>query len=218
MNKREIIEYYNNSKKIIDKSSLTNSYNQWLDLELKEMDAGLSNNCNILEIGVGSGRVLDYLDNGVRTFTAIDIADVSNLIKKYENREHIKILNMDAEDLNFEDNSFDCVIIAYNTIGLMLNPHIVLEECKRVLKEDGIILVSTYGLDAKYCLDERIKCFKEIGHEVVVSEFQLNISNGVASYYFQKEELIDLFSKSNLNYECIPLTKLGCLWKLTKNI
>lgn len=216
--KENVINYYNNSKKIIDEDSLTDEYRGWLSVELEEMGKNIHQNAKVLEIGVGNGRVMDFLDNGYRKLIGIDIADISKLKEKYKESNNIEIYEMDAERLEFEDNFFDCAVVAYNTLGLMNNHEKVLNEIKRVVDDNGVILISTYELDENYCLSERVKCFKKIGHDVKINKLQLDVSNGVASYYFTRRELINLFEKLDLGVEYISLTKLGCLWKITKAI
>ena len=154
IDKVKVREYYDNSLKILDESGITPEYKNWIDTELIELEKIVSRDSKVLEVGAGNGRVMDKLDDGSREIIGIEIANLSNLRKKYLLSPSIKILEMDAENLSFEGDSFDFVIIAYNTLGLMENPLKVLQECKRVIRTKGKILISTYGLDGDYCLNE----------------------------------------------------------------
>lgn len=51
----------------------------------------------------------------------------------------------DLEKMSFSDSSFDCIV---DTFGMeyYLNPRKVLNEMKRVCKEDGVILLLNQGL------------------------------------------------------------------------
>ena len=100
----------------------------------------------ILEIGVGTGLSFDDYDSSTR-ITGIDLS-APMILKARERRASGRypfvenLLVMDASDLNFPDNSFDCVVGQF-VITLVENPERVLSECARVLKPGGqIILVN----------------------------------------------------------------------------
>jgi ubiquinone/menaquinone biosynthesis C-methylase UbiE len=100
----------------------------------------------ILEIGVGTGLSLgDY--QGCAEVVGIDIsapmiarAKARTAGGQYPNVK--KLLQMDAANLDFADRSFDCVVGQF-VITLVDDPERVLDECARVLKPGGqIILVN----------------------------------------------------------------------------
>jgi len=100
----------------------------------------------ILEIGVGTGLSLgDY--RGCAEIVGIDIS--APMIARAQERTangqypHVKkLLQMDAANLRFEDQYFDCVVGQF-VITLVDDPERVLAECARVLKPGGqIILVN----------------------------------------------------------------------------
>jgi len=208
----KVIKYYNNAAKIIDISGLTPSYKRWLKAEENILTRIVPEKATILEIGAGRGRIIDALNNGKREITGIEIANLSFLKNKYKNNRKIQILQMDAQNLLFKDNSFDICLMMYNTLGLMNNPIKVLKDCERVTCKNGKIIVSTYGIDKKYVLKERIKCFSKIGHKVKVKGLQLEINNGVTSHYFKEDELKKLFRETKLKPGYYSLTNLGCIW------
>src|SRR5262245_22622576 len=63
--------------------------------------------------------------------------------------EHVEALDvMDAERLNFQDDSFDVVVAQY-VVTAVPNPEAALDEFARVLKPGGeIILLSCVGAEA----------------------------------------------------------------------
>jgi ubiquinone/menaquinone biosynthesis C-methylase UbiE len=100
----------------------------------------------ILEIGVGTGLSLgDY--RGCAEMVGIDIS--APMIARAQERAtngqypHVKkLLQMDAANLKFDDQYFDCVVGQF-VITLVDDPERVLAECARVLKPGGqIILVN----------------------------------------------------------------------------
>jgi len=100
----------------------------------------------ILEIGVGTGLSLgDY--HGCTELIGIDISPpmIARAKARMASRRYpfIKsLLQMDATNLTFDDQYFDCVVGQF-VITLVDDPERVLTECARVLKPGGqIILVN----------------------------------------------------------------------------
>ena len=100
----------------------------------------------ILEIGVGTGLSFDDYDNSTEV-VGIDLSApmIARAKARLANGQYpyVKdILQMDAADLDFKDQSFDCVVGQF-VITLVADPERVLSECARVLKPGGqIILVN----------------------------------------------------------------------------
>jgi phosphatidylethanolamine/phosphatidyl-N-methylethanolamine N-methyltransferase len=93
----------------------------------------------ILEVGVGSGLTLNYLQNNVE-FTGVDINDrMLSLAKKkasFMKRRQITLTHMDAHKLEFKACSFD-LIIAPSVITALECPEIAMKEMVRVTKKGG---------------------------------------------------------------------------------
>lgn len=104
---------------------------------------------DILEIGVGTGLVLSYYPLRSRV-TGIDISEhmIARAREKVIRQKlfHIRQLQvMDAHALAFEDHSFDAVCLPF-VITLIPEPERALDECARVLRPGGeIILASKLG-------------------------------------------------------------------------
>jgi ubiquinone/menaquinone biosynthesis C-methylase UbiE len=102
----------------------------------------------ILEIGVGTGLSLNDYD-ATNEVTGIDISGPMILKAclrfasgKYPHVKELRV--MDAAELKFPDASFDCVVAQF-VITLVNNPERVLEECARVLKPGGeLILINHF--------------------------------------------------------------------------
>lgn len=98
---------------------------------------------DILEVGVGTGASLKYYPKYV-SITGIDISDkmlsiCNRRIKKYS-MSNVCISNMDAENLDFNDNSFSHVMAMY-IVSVCHNPSKLLEELMRVCKPGGQIII-----------------------------------------------------------------------------
>jgi ubiquinone/menaquinone biosynthesis C-methylase UbiE len=96
----------------------------------------------LLEAGVGSGKNIEYYPERIEIF-AIDFSP--KMIKEAEKKaekynKEIKLLEMDIQDLDFEDNYFDLIVTSCVFCSVP-NPIKGLKELKRVLKKDGRIIM-----------------------------------------------------------------------------
>ena len=90
---------------------------------------------SILIVGAGTGLDLPYL-KGDYQITATDLtpAMLNQLKKRAEKLEmNINVLEMDGQDLQFENNSFDCVILNL-ILAVIPDPKKSISETERVLK------------------------------------------------------------------------------------
>ena len=105
----------------------------------------------ILEVGVGTGISLPDYSRRNR-IVGVDISEA--MLEKARHRvtaiglAHVEALEvMDAERLNFPDDSFDVVVAQY-VVTAVPNPEAALDEFARVLKPGGeIILLSRVGAE-----------------------------------------------------------------------
>jgi SAM-dependent methyltransferase len=101
----------------------------------------------VLEIGVGNGSHAQLLATYANDFTGIDLTDYG--IKSTTERmkvfglENTKIIQMNAEELQFEDDSFD-YIWSWGVIHHSANPQRILKEIYRVLKPEGTFKAMVY--------------------------------------------------------------------------
>ena len=106
---------------------------------IKKMDCIDSD--NVLEIGIGTGSSLQYYPKETKV-VGIDISpDMLEVAKKRIVKDKIDnkhILLMNGERLSFPDNSFDKVVGMY-VVSVTPNPQVLVEEMKRVCKNDGDI-------------------------------------------------------------------------------
>jgi len=95
---------------------------------------------DVLEVGCGGGQGLGYLAQRARKVVGGDVdEEILNYPKEYY-KDRIKLVKFGAEEMPFENNSFD-VVILFETIYYLENPQKFLSECRRVLRENGLVLV-----------------------------------------------------------------------------
>lgn len=100
--------------------------------------SGLSG--KVLEVGVGTGRNLKYYPAGC-SVTGIDNSEGMLEIarEKAGSMQNITLLLMDAEHLEFPDNSFDYVVTTF-VLCTIPDPVQALKEMRRVLKSSGELI------------------------------------------------------------------------------
>ncbi len=108
---------------------------------LKQMT--FNDNDEILEIGVGTGiSLVNYPAN--TKVKGIDISPemLDKAQERIDNKQltHISVEVMDAQEMNYPDNSFDKLAIMY-VVSVVPNPEKLMAEAKRVCKPNGDIYI-----------------------------------------------------------------------------
>jgi phosphatidylethanolamine/phosphatidyl-N-methylethanolamine N-methyltransferase len=101
---------------------------------------------DILEVGVGTGLVLPYYPKHARV-VGVDLSEhmLRKAVDKVRTRglSHVQLIaSMDACRLGFPDARFDAVAVPF-VITLVPDPEQALDECARVLKPGGEIVVAS---------------------------------------------------------------------------
>ncbi|MCJ7833617.1 MAG: class I SAM-dependent methyltransferase [Deltaproteobacteria bacterium] len=128
-------DYWQEAKDI---SATTDSKNRAV---LKHFFPGKLKDKRILEIGVGGeGGIILSLKNENRVYGI----DVSSSAQKNCERLGLKIdlVNVDTQGVPFENDYFD-IVFAFEVFEHFANPQFVVEEIRRVLKNNGNFLLST---------------------------------------------------------------------------
>ncbi len=107
--------------------------------------ASLDHLNNVLELGCGNGTYTKNLVNNSTSIIATDFSDemveVSTLrLKNYQN---IRVEKANCHHLHYADHSFDTVFMA-NLLHVISKPEFALQECKRVLKPGGKLIIISF--------------------------------------------------------------------------
>jgi phosphatidylethanolamine/phosphatidyl-N-methylethanolamine N-methyltransferase len=141
-----------------DRESVEQAYDRWApiyDLVFggvfsKGRDAAIQATNKIggrvLEVGVGTGISLPLYSPNVRIF-GTDISEAMlNKARQRVSEGRLKNIEglavMDAEKLEFPDNSFDVVMAQY-VVTAVPNPEVALDEFARVLRPGGELIILT---------------------------------------------------------------------------
>lgn len=134
---REILaDYYNDSyKKLFTKGScgrLWKFIHTWMERPFAKVSDE-----DILELGSGSGEHFKFVKCDFRTYEMTDI-DISRISGKFQ--ENVKIKFANALRLEYEDNSFDRVIVTCVLVHLD-RPEVAIQEIYRVLRPGGVAVI-----------------------------------------------------------------------------
>jgi ubiquinone/menaquinone biosynthesis C-methylase UbiE len=98
----------------------------------------------ILDIASGEGYGTYLLSQVAKMAYGVDISEeaVIHAQKKYKNNNNIEYQLGSVTNIPFEDNKFDAVV-SFETIEHLAEQELMLSEIKRVLKDDGILILSS---------------------------------------------------------------------------
>ena len=101
---------------------------------------------DVLEVACGTGQGMGFLNSLSKSFEAGDYSKPIIKIAKEHYKDRIKIDNFNALDLPHAKNSKD-VIILFEAIYYLPDFQQFLDQCKKVLKKDGTLLIATANKD-----------------------------------------------------------------------
>jgi SAM-dependent methyltransferase len=110
---------------------------------------GVKEGANILDCGSGPGKVAAFLSDSFNTKSVFGL-DINADELKVSAIPNVMLANMDTgRKLPFKDSSFD-LVFCNHVIEHLLDPDNLLDEVSRVLKNDGVFVVTTPNLAAWY--------------------------------------------------------------------
>ena len=143
----------------------------------------------VLEVGVGTGLSLESYPRDA-SVTGVDLSEsmlseAQQLI--IENGwNHINVLPMNAEELEFEDSSFDFVT-SFHTISVVSRPQAMMSEIVRVCKPGGRVLMINHFrsdnpiiakvVDSAGNLTKHLGWRTDLGLDEVLSELPLRLDH-----------------------------------------
>ncbi len=154
----------------------------------------------LLEVGVGTGLLINRYPE-LSDITGIDVSEemlnIAATRAKLNPEKSISLLEMDAENMTFGNNSFDCVVAPY-VLSVTPNPEKLLREMQRVCKNDGTIIILNHfsGSGTWYLLEKLVKnAAQKIGFR---SDFSYEQHIGRHQLSISKLETVNMFGLSKL--------------------
>ncbi len=146
LTKKDIMAFYDGYK-AGECGKYSNVYEQQGRLAAILSLIDLSTMTLVLDMGCGTGwltRQYANLTHGQAIGIDFSVESVNAAYSKAKEAGiyNVKFIAMDAEELQFGDDSFDCIICS-EVIEHLLNPQKALEEMARVVKPDGVVVITT---------------------------------------------------------------------------
>lgn len=117
----------------------------------------------ILDVGTGPGFFACILSEEGHHVTGIDSSE-GMLHYAQDNAKklgvHPEFTKMDADEMNFPDDTFD-VVISRNVTWTLVNPEKTYTEFKRILKPGGSLLIYDANWHLHFFDQEKMKCVRE---------------------------------------------------------
>lgn len=193
------------------------AFKKWFDIEKEYLLQNIPENGTVLDLGCGNGKNIEIILKKTKKVFGVDndpIA-VQNAKNVFKDIPEVQIILGDASQLSFEENSFDVVMVLelIGNVGEFKDK--IFSETKRVLKNNGIIILSIY---AETAFEERMRVYKESNcpiKEIVGTTVYFDESVGAnISEQFSLEELISFGEKAGL--EMVDHIKVGDLAYICK--
>jgi SAM-dependent methyltransferase len=161
---------------------------------------------SVLDIGCGTGLLLDYLSPEVYLGIDISPAMIQKAQAKHPGREFI-VADMERVLSNTAAGSYDSVVCLFGPISYSLYPEKLIAEFHRVLKPGGILILMPYT--------------KRIENNFCICEYTTATESSIAKIYYSTEMLHDLMSRTDfkqtniigINYFGNLIARLDALYK-----
>lgn len=154
----------------------------------------------ILEVGVGTGLLLPHYPASAAIF-GIDLSeDMLAIAKKRATRligHNITLLQMDAETIDFPDNSFDCITLPY-VLSVTPHPEKLIGEIRRICTKGGTIFILNHFSGSRFwwLLERSVRAIADrIGFQ---SDFSYDAQISVHSWTVVSVASVNLFGLSKL--------------------
>lgn len=204
-------DYVQNYIQAIENPSpeLKNTFDKELEILKKNSDQ----NSIVLDVGCGAGRPADLLSRFVKKIVCVDNDKKMLSVAKEKCKEidNVKILEDNALNLSFSDNSFDLVYATYNLIGSLKKSERqnLINEMKRVAKNNSKIINITWK-DNKETTEFLKKYYSSIGIEIIYSDESKTVTSKGTFERISKNELLKYYTSANLKN--IEFVEIGTVW------
>lgn len=197
------------------------SYKNLFAAEKECLNKHIVGKARVLDVCCGDGRSLKDILVKSKNLYGVDndTAAVLDSRKCFSGMPEVSIVLADGRDLPYRDFFFDNVICMNTVENFGDDRHKFYAEMKRVLKDDGEIIISTYNEDA---FEDRKRVYE--GSGVLIKEingttfvFDEGIGANV-SEQFSRKELEGIFYENGLRAKEIVKVGVGYICRLKKEV
>jgi ubiquinone/menaquinone biosynthesis C-methylase UbiE len=167
----------------------------------------------VLEVACGSGQGLNYVGHDAAWIVGSDITAGLLLTAQSYSKGAIPLVQLDAHALPFAPESFD-IIQVHEAVYYMSNPAAVFDECRRVLREGGALVVSS--------INPEWTDFNPSPHATVylpADELRATLSRSFSSVEIlfgfpvpersASRQVVSLIKRAAIRFNLIPRTMVG---------
>ena len=158
---------------------------------------------NILDLGCGTGKFLDWFPDTRYFYTGVDISPKMIDVARHKYPE-AKFTVSDMSKKNIYESNLDSIVSLFS-LSYCLKPEVVLKNCYNSLKDNGNIFIVAYTPKWAYCQSN-----VTISNGVVVNKMlytkkfmQLILKDFKIQSIVEFPFLLDLISKKNFNNKFI---------------
>lgn len=168
---------------ILDKP-MEAGFSRWREIMLKEAKG------ETLEVGIGTGKNIPYYPEDIK-LTGIDFSP--EMLSKAKKKKHksnidIRLLEMDAENMDFRDNSFDTVVTSCVFCSVP-DPVQGLKEIRRVCKKEGQILMLEHVRSNKKVIGELMDLFNPLPVHIYGANINRRTYDNLLKAGFKPEQI-----------------------------
>ncbi|CAD7774702.1 Ubiquinone/menaquinone biosynthesis C-methyltransferase UbiE [Candidatus Methanoperedenaceae archaeon GB37] len=155
----ETKRYYNKYSDYYDKERTRGYYEFINDLEIDIVNTYIKNDNKILEVGCGTGIILNRISRVVHSKNIIGI-DLSEKMLYEAKKKNLNVIMCNANMLPFKNNSFD-IVYSFKVIPHIPEIESVIRDIDRITKKDGLMILEFYNPISFKFLANKISCFFE---------------------------------------------------------
>jgi 2-polyprenyl-6-hydroxyphenyl methylase/3-demethylubiquinone-9 3-methyltransferase len=185
---------------------------QYLDAEIAHVQQLVLPEESVLELGCGYGRVLERLAGSCGTLVGIDLSwDSLRMAQRNHALQQAHILQMDAGQLGFEDDSFDTVLCIQNGISAFgMDPNSLIGESVRVTRPGGVCIFSSYS-DSFW--EDRLEWFRIQAENGLIGEIdwtktrdgEIVCKDGFKSTTYNRSDFDELIQRADMKAEILEI-------------
>ena len=117
-------------------TELNDDIKRWLQSQFTRDDV-------VLELGCGTGTFAEAVVPSVKHLVATDMSEpmLQQARAKLGGHSNVEFQKQDAYNTTFDDSAFDAVL-AVNLLHIVNDPALILQECRRVVKDGGEVVLA----------------------------------------------------------------------------
>ncbi|HIE14137.1 TPA: class I SAM-dependent methyltransferase [Candidatus Bathyarchaeota archaeon] len=174
--KLNVMRYYNTIASIYD-DRYRREQDEKINVALQFV--GIGRKSLVLDVGCGTGILLDHLKNSTQKVIGVDIAvnALKMALRRPSYHSKVNLLNVDADHMPFPDEIFDTVF-AVTLLQNMPEPERTICEIMRVSKPDATLVIT--GLKKAFTLETFVEILRRAGLTICVLKTGENVKEYIA--------------------------------------